>query len=204
MQDLETKSLWSQVSGECISGPMEGSQLEQFPAIHSTYKDFKKTYPHGRLLKKPKKGETGSQYNSYFSDKSKLGIFDRADNFTRLNGKDKVIGLRLTDREVAVSNNYLSDRRFVLIPDTTTPVVLIFNSNGATVTAFLFNNVDTDYLKSLSVSNGVVSIAEGKMKWDANTGVALSEGLDDLKIKPAMTAFWFAWVSFFPETELIK
>lgn len=204
MQDLETESLWSQVSGECISGPMEGSMLKQFPAIHSTYKDFKRTYPNGLLLKKPEMGEAGSPYNSYFSDNEKLGIFGRANNFTRLNGKDKVIGIRLTNREVAVSYDYLSREEFAFISDSVAPVILIFNVAGATVSAFIFDKIDNNYLTSLDISDGIISIAEGRIKWDAYSGYAISEEIENLKIKPTMTAFWFAWVSFFPETELIK
>lgn len=204
MQDLETESLWSQVNGECISGPMEGAKLIQFPAIHSTFKDFKKTYPKGQLLKKPEKGEAGSPYNSYFSDGKKLGIFDRANNFTRLDGKDKVIGIRFTDREVAVSYDYLNREQYAFIPDPVSPVILIFNTDGATVSAFAFDKTDNNYLESLDVKDGIVSIDDGKTKWSAFSGDAISKGIDNLKIKPAMTAFWFAWVSFFPETELIK
>jgi len=204
MQDLETESLWSQVSGECISGPEVGSKLTQFPAIHSTYNGFKKTYPNGLLLKKPKKGEDGSPYGSYFSDEKKLGIFDRADNYTRLQGKDKVIGIRFSNHEIAVSLDYLKREKFAVIADSITPVVLIFKPDGATVSAFVFDRKDNDYLASLEVTDGAISIAGGKMKWDASSGLAISDGGDDLIIKPTMTAFWFAWVSFFPETELIK
>ncbi len=204
MQDLETESLWSQVNGECISGPWEGSLLKQFPAIHSTYKNFKKAFPHGRLLKKPEKGEAGSPYDSYFGDKEKLGIFGRSDSYARLDGKDKVIGIRMETREVAVAFDYLRYKGLVLIHDSAAAIIVIFNADRATVSAFIFDEpLDTDSV-SLNVSENILSIADGKMKWNASTGVAISEGTVSLKIKPIMTAFWFAWASFFPETELIE
>ncbi len=92
MQDLETGSLWSQINGECISGELEGKKLSPLPALHTTYSEFKELYPEGLLLKKPEKGESGSSYDSYFADPDKLGIFGRADNFQKLDGKDKVFG----------------------------------------------------------------------------------------------------------------
>jgi hypothetical protein len=204
MQDLETESLWSQISGECISGSQIGSKLKQFPAIHSTYKEFKKNYPNGLLLKKPEKGEVGSQYISYFDDKEKLGIFGRSNSFTRLDGKDKVIGIRVADREIAVSYEFLAKEEFVVISDSGGPIIIIFNVDGATVSAFILDLADTNDLKSLDVTDHIISIAGGKMKWDAYSGHAFSMGVNNLEIKPAMTAFWFAWISFFPETELIN
>ncbi len=145
MQDLETESLWSQVSGECISGPMEGSKLKQFPALHSTYLEFKKSYPNGMLLKKPEKGEAESPYDSYFGDKEKLGIFGRSNSFTRLEGKDKVIGIRLETREVAVAFDYLRNIGFAYIPDSAASIIVIFNPDGATISAFMFDGLlDSD------------------------------------------------------------
>ena len=107
MQDLETESLWSQPSGECIQGPMEGKTLSASPEIYTTYAEFKKSHPDGLLLKKDEKGEAGSHYEDYYNDQKKLGIFGRLDNFERLPGKALVIGLRLPDGEVAVSMDYL-------------------------------------------------------------------------------------------------
>ncbi len=68
MQDLQTKSLWSQISGECIQGPMEGKKLTILPASHTNFSQFSKDYPSGLLLKKPEKGEQSSHYEKYFAD----------------------------------------------------------------------------------------------------------------------------------------
>ena len=53
---METKSMWSQVTGECISGTLDGRKLELFPAMHTTYDEFVKLYPDGLILGKPGRG----------------------------------------------------------------------------------------------------------------------------------------------------
>ena len=64
MQDLETKSLWSQISGICIQGKMEGTQLKTVPFSHTTFAAFKKKYPDGKLLKKPVDRRKSTRLNS--------------------------------------------------------------------------------------------------------------------------------------------
>ena len=93
MQDMQTQSLWSQISGECIQGKLEGTRLTLFPASQTTFAEFKRIYPNGVLLKKPEKGPEGSQYESYFADSTKMGIFGRVESFERL-GADQLCAVR--------------------------------------------------------------------------------------------------------------
>jgi len=64
MQDVETESLWSQISGKCIMGALVGAELELFNSSHTTFSEFVKRYPEGKVLKKPEKGNAGSYYES--------------------------------------------------------------------------------------------------------------------------------------------
>ena len=117
MQDMQTQSLWSQISGECIQGELEGTRLTLFPASQTTFAEFKKIYPDGMLLKKPEKGPEGSQYQSYFADSTKMGIFGRVESFERLGAKDVVFGIRQSGRQTAVSESYLRENGFCLFAD---------------------------------------------------------------------------------------
>lgn len=204
MQDLETKSLWSQITGECISGPREGKVLELYPSMHTTYSEFKELFPGGLLLRKPSRGEAGSHYNSYFADSTKLGIFGRADNFARLRGKDQVFGLRLSDKTIAVSKDYLIKNGFVTLADGDTPVVLSYDNNSKTAVAFALNGVDAVDPTKLKVKGNRILPGEGKSSWHAATGRSNSADTPNLTMIPVITAYWFAWISFFPNTELIK
>lgn len=169
MQDLETESLWSQPTGECIQGKLEGSVLSLIPAIHTTYAEFKKQYPHGQLLKKEEKGPEGAPYAEYYADSTKLGIFGRIDDYERLPGKTLVVGLRLAGGEVAVSMDYLEEHGSATVGENP-KIVVTYDSKSKTVSA-----------NQAKPGN--------KMLGDAF---------------PVITSYWFAWASFFPETELIK
>ena len=179
MQDLETKSLWSQISGECIQGEMEGSKLQQVPFSHTTFAEFKKQYPNGKLLKKTADAQAGSTYDSYYADKDKLGIFGRVDNFERLAGKDKVYGIRFDNSETAVAENYLAENGYAVVKNGSKRIYVSYDSGSHSVAAF-------DLPDSVKAS-GKINIQE----FSANS-------------YPILSAYWFAWVSFFPETELIK
>ncbi len=202
MQDLQTESLWSQVTGECIKGEMEGTALEQIPAIHTTFKDFAEEYPDGKLLKKPAKGKHGSGYSDYFSDESRLGIFGRADTFEKLKAKEKVYGLRLESGPAAVSENYLVWNSFALLDDEKQKIIVTYDSTGQTASAFKFPRDIEPTKDKLKINNNKLSFEDNI--WDINTGQNLSDNAESLTRVPLITAFWFAWASFFPETELIK
>lgn len=204
MQDLQTGSLWSQINGECISGELEGKKLSSLPALHTRYSEFKELYPEGLLLKKPEKGESGSSYDSYFADPDKLGIFGRADNFQKLDGKDKVFGLNLGKRQIAVSEDYLIRNGLAVVSGTEPPVIVTYDHEGRTVAAFALRDHSQTDLVDIRIEDNALFLSGDNTAWDSRTGRAKSGDADPLDQIPAISAFWFAWISFFPDTELIK
>jgi len=204
MQDRETQSLWSQITGECISGKLAGKQLTLFPASHTTYAEFKQLYPDGVLLEKPQKGDGSSQYEGYFSDREKLGIFGRANTFEKLGGKDLIFGLRLGEKQVAISRAYLETHGSALIASASPPALVTYNKTGNTVAAFSltgFTNIDLGYL---TITDSTIVLRGNDTTWDTRTGRTIKGEAKNLPAIPVITSFWFAWISFFPQTELIK
>lgn len=204
MQDLQTGSLWSQILGECINGPKENQKLKQFPAIHTTYGEFKKLYPDGRLLRKPERGDAGSRYDGYFDNPEKLGIFGRLNDFERLAAKDKVFGIQLGDRKVAVAEALLEVNGWAVFTAEQYAVLVTFDSQGRTAVAFELEGMSEDATQMITVQDNSVVSESGKSIWNARTGKVIEGQGKDLKVIPTMSAFWFAWASFFPDTELIK
>ena len=45
MQDLETKSLWSHILGECMEGELKGQRLEIVPSSMTDWKSWKEQAP---------------------------------------------------------------------------------------------------------------------------------------------------------------
>lgn len=204
MQDLQTGSLWSQINGECISGILEGKKLSPFPALHTRYSEFKELYPEGLLLKKPEKGESGSPYDSYFENPDKLGIFGRANNFQKLDGKDKVFGLRLGKRQVAVPEDYLLRNRFAVVSATNPPIIVTYDVDSKTVAAFALPEYMQTDLENIRIEDNTLFLPGDNAAWDSRTGRVKSGDAEPLELIPAISAYWFAWISFFPDTELIK
>jgi hypothetical protein len=205
MHNLETESLWSQVSGQCIRGEQEGKLLELYPSSISTFAEYRKSYPDGLILVKPEKGEAGSSYDSYFANDTKLGMFGRVDNFQRLAGKDLVYGLRTGDRQVAVAEKYLEKHGYAYVDQLQPPVLITFNKEGNSVSAFAVNGAEPA-ADAFAVRNNKITRGDGKEKiaWDATTGRLLEGKGQDLKEVAVMSAYWFAWAGFFPETDLVR
>lgn len=203
MQDLETGSLWSQINGECISGILEGKKLSPLPALHTRYSEFKELYPEGLLLEKPEKGESGSSYDSYFADPDKLGIFGRPDNFQKLDGKDKVFGLRPGEHQIAVSEDYLIQNGFAVFSQSEPPVIVTYDVDSKTVAAFALRDHSQTDLENIRIEDNTLFLSGDKAAWDSRTGMVKSGDADSLDPIPAISAYWFAWISFFPDTELI-
>ncbi len=202
MQDLETKTLWSQISGKAIQGPQRGTELTLYPSTITTFAEFKKLYPNGKLLSKPEKFDKGSHYSGYFSDSTKLGIFGRIDNFKRTSGKTKVIGVRLDNYDIAVTYEKLSNEKFVLLDKADPQVVILYNSETATAFAYELAELSDEQIKSFAVEGTNISTAG--ITWDIRTGKSIDGNSPALKPVPLITAFWFAWASFFPTSDLLQ
>ena len=50
MYDRQTESLWVHVTGEAAHGPLKGKRLEFMPSTVTTWANWKKSYPHTRVL----------------------------------------------------------------------------------------------------------------------------------------------------------
>ena len=184
-------------------GDKLGQELELFPSMMTTYAEFKKLFPGGVLLVKPEKGEQGSPYNEYFTNPDKLGMLGRINDFERLKGKDIIYGLRLADGEVAISKAYLKDEGFAFIADSKSPIVVTLDAKSRTVAAFRLPHSDNIQVGDFSVSDDRLTFSVNGNTWKMKTGKS-TDGQGDLSLAPVLSAYWFAWVSFFPETELIK
>lgn len=204
MQDLETKSLWSQISGECISGEMEGKKLSLVNFFHTTYNEFKMLFPDGLVLSKPVKGNDGSPYETYFADSTKLGIFGRVDNFQRLNGKNKVFGLRLSCKNIAVTKKYLTLKSYILIDCEGSTVVVNYNDNKNSVVAFIIKDDVKSVISRYEINDREIISLKDNIAWNARTGRVVRGKSTELEMVPVITAYWFAWATFFADTELIN
>ena len=66
MFDRQTDSLWSQLLGQAIVGPLKGTRLTMLPATVMTWGAWRNEHPDGLLLRKeaPSKATYASYWNS--------------------------------------------------------------------------------------------------------------------------------------------
>ncbi|RME22536.1 MAG: DUF3179 domain-containing protein, partial [Candidatus Zixiibacteriota bacterium] len=144
----------------------------------------------GKLLKKPSRSRHGSPYDDYFSSPDKIGIFGRKNTFTKLPAKSEVFGLRLDDHQYAISVDRLSKDGMVWITKETPPVLVWYDKQTETALAFALKQAKDVDTKHITVKGAALYDSDGKRV--------------DAKELPLNSAFWFAWASFFPNTELIN
>jgi len=106
MQDLETGTLWSHLTGEALEGELAGTQLEIIGAVQTTWSAWRDRHPDTLLLKKDQP-TTGSRYADYFDDPERTGLFRGQWLAGRLPGKELVYGIRHDGHAVAVTRSAL-------------------------------------------------------------------------------------------------
>lgn len=99
LYDRETESLWSQIMGQAVSGPLKGQRLKQLALFHTTWEHWKSTHPETEVLST----KTG-HFRNYERDpyreyrKSADLMFPVGNRDRRYGAKDLVIGLELDGR----------------------------------------------------------------------------------------------------------
>jgi hypothetical protein len=163
MQDEETGSLWSHVSGEALDGPLKGERLRKLHAVQTTWQKWYAEHPESRVLVKPREIE-GSRYEDYARDPDRFGIIRTHHQLGKLPGKTLVHGVARGDDAVAVPDDALGGGERVRVKLEEEPVVVYRAADG-----------------------GV------RARLDGESGEPL----------PVSTAYWFAWVSFHPNSEVV-
>ena len=166
LYDRQTESLWSQVMGEAVVGPLKGTSLPQMPVFHTSWRDWRTKHPTTQVLSLETgfgRDYTGSPYDGY--DQSRQLYFNVSNKApSDYHPKERVLGVEVD----GVYKAY--------------PFVELFAKA---------NKQFTDTI------NG----RELKISWD---DVAETAYVRDVSGKDvvSLVAFWFAWYTFHPETEV--
>jgi hypothetical protein len=166
MQDEETGTLWSHITGEALAGELAGASLELVPAVQTTWAAWRAAHPETRVLRKSAEIK-GSRYAAYFADPARTGIFRSNWLQGRLPGKELVYGIRSGVHAAAVTAAALAadEPRHVQLGDET---ITIQRDDDGGVRAWKHTEGSTP------VPHDVLPV------------------------------YWFAWSSFFPNTEVVE
>ncbi len=176
MYDRATDSYWPQIPGQAITGPARGIDLEEFPVVWTTWKQWRDKHSDTQVLSRDTGffrdyDVSGDPYGSYVREdreyyESDRLLFQPIHEDDRLPPKTVVAGIRNSEgNAVAIRRNILRERGEVRAPLGDKTVVVTYNEQ-------------LDFYRA--------EIEE--------TGERIN----------AFNVFWFAWAGFYPDTELIE
>lgn len=218
MWDLETTSLWQQITGEPVVGAYAGeSSLAFVPSAIVAFSEFAASYPGGCVLG-PDQG-FGISYgtNPYvgYSSSARPFLYD-GDLDDRLPALSRVVGVSINNQSTAYPFEQLEAAG--AINDTVDGVPIVVMWGAAHTADALDRSVMVD---SRAIGTGVAFIAraEGEtltftvagedLFTDDRTGSTwnlLGQAVDgplegaQLEFAPHRNEFWFAWFAFFGTT----
>ncbi len=221
MYDRQTESLWPQLTGQASVGVLTGTKLVAIPMGTVSWSEFRMANPDALVLSRDTGFERPYGRNPYegYDDPEGGLLFDlpgKPDD--RLAVKERVIGIGDTGDSVAVVRDSLVDRPPQELELDGRPVVLLHRpgqvsalggreiSGGADIgTVGVYDPVlDGRHLHFVADADGFRDQETGST-WDV-LGRARTGPLEGKSLEPVrhLDTFWFAWVTFHPETALLR
>lgn len=225
MYDRQTNSLWSQLYGAAVDGPLSGERLAFFPSTLTQWSVWREQYPETMVLSKPltcAQFDCGSYatnprgsydvdpYASYYISADE-GVVNHAiprdDESVPGRPKERVLGLRLADVARAYPFTDLSRERLVNDVIGGQPVLIWFDPDTSTGGAFL-RTVDEETLTFSHFPDRPMKLIDEQTgsEWSALTGQATTGPLTGKQLAPLVVtpAFAFGWFGYFPDSDVYK
>jgi len=207
MYDRQTDSLWSQLLGKAVAGPLTGKELEFVAAVHTTWADWKARHPDTVALVKGYSGGR-DQYSGYY-ESGRAGVLGRRHQDDRLYVKEFVVGVALENegRSAAVAFPFsVLNREPVLNARVgQTPVLVVFNPETGAAAVYRRAIGDESYTFRRHETNTLVDAQTGSV-WDRWSGEAIAGPLagETLERIKSTAAFWFGWKDWYPNTDVYQ
>ena len=180
--DHETGSVWSQVWGQAIAGPLKGTTLSLIPASIVPWGTWKAEYPQTLAMINGKQGLFGAE------ERPRDGW---------------VVGITLGPHSKAYQYQALVEDRVVNDRIGPYPVALYADPETRNVQVFLRQVNDQVLTLSMGDAEKYLVDAETGSQWDLTLGLARNgvlKGETMLKV-PYLSSFDWAWEDFHPDTE---
>ncbi len=225
MADKQTQTWWQQLKGSGLVGELAGANLTVIPSMVISVKDFFDRYPEGKILspktgtraqsmygKNPYEnydGENNLPYQNFFQSERIDKRLSPMERIIAINGSDghKIYPFSILSRKGVVNDTY-NNRTVVIFYKKGVISVLdkgdIYKSKGVG-SATVFSSILDGKTLTFKKKNGLFTDRETESIWDI-TGRCLSGALKGkvLKHETHSNHFAFAWLSFYPESEIYK
>ncbi len=209
MYDRSTDSYWPQIFGQSVAGPLTGEKLIDFPILWTEWRHAKNVFPGAIVLSRSTgfiKPYGTDPYGSYTESNN---YYDSGEPFfrvmnqdSRLESKTVVYGINLGDDQFAVLKSKAAEEMVINLERGDNHLVMFYDEALEIVRVYNRKVEDTIYsfeydLLFKDEETGTSWTKFGKASSGQLTGVELERVTN-------FDCMWFAWVAFFPDTELIK
>ena len=201
MYDRQTDTLWSQLTGEPVNGPLVGSgiALRRLPIVVTDWASWRTAHPETVVLEidtgHHRDYTPGAPYGRYFaSPDTMFPVYQRSKALPTkafifalvIDGTPKAYPLEGL-RDEQVTNDVLAGRAIVLVSNQATRAVRAYERGSITFSPAAEPQRLTD--------------AAGQT-WRVTEDALLGPNEQTLARLPGHLAYWFGWFSFYPQTQL--
>ncbi len=220
MYDHQTESLWSQLYGAAVQGPLTGNSLALYPCLLTDWATWQAQYPASLVLSKrltrlqfqrpsyaeaPRTSYDVDPYAGYYvqPDEGVVAANIPRDAVVR-ERKQRLLGIRVGNKAKAYPFRVLAQQGVINDEIDAIPVLVWFDNDSKTGTAFerrLAERVLT--FLSDPADPAMLLDAETGSGWSPVTGIALTGPLQGQRLQPlaATTAFEFGWNDYFRDSD---
>ena len=224
MLDTDTESLWQQFMGEAIVGEHTGQILDVIPSLIISVEEFFNRFPYGQILSNETENEklAGSYGNNPYVgyDAEEANPYERYFSASEVNSRlpamERVIDIEVEGSYRIYPFSVISKQG--VVNDTYKGVHVVFFHGGETVSVLDAGRIsESRSIGSVTVFNPILDGTRYSFKkegeafvddqtgsrWDI-TGRCYQGALEGkhLRIVPHSNHFAFAWLAFFPDSEI--
>lgn len=214
MYDRATESLWSQLLGRAVAGPMKGTELEEVPSEVTTWGEWRERHPDTVVLKKGSEQASadarrgGSAYDDYHASDA-IGVRGTENPDDRLPGKSLVYGLRRGEEYAAVPFSVLEENPVLNANAFGVPIV-VFSPPGENAAMAYTRRVDGETLTFERVAGTEARLTardtETGSTWSWERGECLQGAFEGKQLErlDGIPVYWGIWAQFHPDTAVVR
>jgi hypothetical protein len=203
MQDTRTGSYWSHITGEALLGDLKGKKLAFIPVVQTSWAEWRSDHPDTYLLKKSK-AVGSSAYENYFKDPDRAGLFRTNWLMERMPAKEIIHGITIGPHALAIMEDRLESGELLQTILAQKQILIIRTQDGG-VKAYHPETDDRKLSFDMTAEDFFIKDQETTSLWDLRTGECIKGELEGKKLMDiqVLDAFWFAWSSFYPNTQVL-
>ncbi len=209
--DRNTGSLWPQMLGMAVEGPLAGSGMRIRPCYWTAWKFARATFPDAKVLATPRgnwRNYNRDPYGSYLTpgnyyDNDKI-LYPMTAIDNRMPPKTRILGLEVDANLVALDIDAVRKARVVNFYVGLAPLAAIYDSRLDVIRVFDRDIWEGRTPALFAVKNNVIHDVQTRSVWNMD-GVCQDGNLKGARMEQrfGMYAFWFAWSAFHPETDTV-